>query len=175
MKTIKQIFTLLFVFAAIISCNEDFMEETDFGIVAPSEVGAAFQITQDNTGLVTITPTAVNAISFDIDFGDGSAVATGIVAGKNVKHTFTEATHTLKVTAKGLNNLKTTADVQLVVSFKAPENLVVAITNDESVSKQVNVVATADYATTFDFLPGEADAVAAVSYTHLTLPTKDSV
>ena len=167
------------------------MEETDFGIVAPSEVGAAFQITQDNTGLVTITPTAVNAISFDIDFGDGSAVATGIVAGKNVKHTFTEATHTLKVTAKGLNNLKTTADVQLVVSFKAPENLVVAITNDESVSKQVNVVATADYATTFDFLPGEADAVAvsanigetasfvykaagtyAVSYTHLTLPTK---
>jgi hypothetical protein len=160
MKTIKQIFTLLFVFAAIISCNEDFMEETDFGIVAPSEVGAAFQITQDNTGLVTITPTAVNAISFDIDFGDGSAVATGVVAGKNVKHTFTEATHTLKVTAKGLNNLKTTADVQLVVSFKAPENLVVAITNDESVSKQVNVVATADYATTFDFLPGEADAVA---------------
>ena len=77
-----------------------------------------------------------------------------------MKHTFTEATHTLKVTAKGLNNLKTTADVQLVVSFKAPENLVVAITNDESVSKQVNVVATADYATTFDFLPGEADAVA---------------
>ena len=66
MKTIKQIFTLLFVFTTIISCNEDFMEETDFGIVAPSEVSARFQITQDNTGLVTITPTAVNAISFDI-------------------------------------------------------------------------------------------------------------
>ena len=158
MKTIKQIFTLLFVFTTIISCNEDFMEETDFGIVAPSEVSASFQITQDNTGLVTITPTAVNAISFDVDFGDGSAVSTGVAPGKGVKHTFTEATHTVKVTAKGLNNLKTTADVQLVVSFKAPENLVVAITNDESVSKQVNVVATADYATSFDFVSGETDA-----------------
>ena len=78
MKTIKQIFTLLFVFTTIISCNEDFMEETDFGIVAPSEVSASFQITQDNTGLVTITPTAVNAISFDVDFGDGSAVSNGV-------------------------------------------------------------------------------------------------
>ena len=65
MKTIKQIFTLLFVFTAIISCNEDFMEETDFGIVAPSNVGANFEITQDNTGLVTITPTGDNVISFD--------------------------------------------------------------------------------------------------------------
>ena len=69
MKTIKQIFTLLFVFTAVISCNEDFMEETDFGIVAPSNVSATFQITQDNTGLVTITPTGENAVSFDVDFG----------------------------------------------------------------------------------------------------------
>ena len=112
MKTIKQIFTLLFVFNAVISCNEDFMEETDFGIVAPSNVGATFQITQDNTGLVTITPTGENAVSFDVDFGDGSTASTGIKAGKSVTHTFTEATHAVKVTAKGFNNLKTVSDVQ---------------------------------------------------------------
>jgi len=160
MKTIKQIFTLLFVFTVVLSCNEDFMEETDFGIVAPSNVSANFQITQDNTGLVTITPTGENAMSFDIDFGDGSTATTGIMAGKSVNHTYGEATHTVKVTAKGLNNLKATTNVQLVVSFKAPENLVVAITNDAAISKKVNVTASADYATTFDFLPGETDAVA---------------
>ena len=158
MKTIKQIFTLLFVFTAVISCNEDFMEETDFGIVAPSNVSATFQITQDNTGLVTITPTGENAVSFDVDFGDGSTVSTGIKAGKSVTHTFAEATHAVKVTAKGFNNLKTVSDVQLVVSFKAPINLVVAITNDEAISKKVNVTATADYATTFEYYSGETGA-----------------
>ena len=160
MKTINKIFALLFVFTAFVSCNEDFMEETDFEIVAPSNVSASFNITQDNTGLVTITPIAEGALSFDVDFGDGSAVETGIAVGKNVNHTYSEGNHTVGITAKGLNNLKTAATVELVVSFKAPQNLVVAITNDESVSKKVNVVATADYATTFDFLPGEADAEA---------------
>ena len=132
------------------------MEETDFGIVAPSNVGANFEITQDNTGLVTITPTGDNVISFDVDFGDGSAGVTGIAVGKNVKHTYTEATHTVKVTAHGLNKLKTSADVQLVVSFKAPQNLVVTIVNDATISKKVNVTATADFATSFDFYSGES-------------------
>ena len=138
------------------------MEETDFGIVAPSNVGANFEITQDNTGLVTITPTGDNVISFDVDFGDGSAGATGVAAGKSIKHTYTEATHTVKVTAYGLNKLKTSADVQLVVSFKAPQNLVVSITNSTTISKQIDVVATADFATTFELNPG-VDGAEAVS------------
>ena len=163
MKTIKKLFTLLFVFTAFISCKEDFLEETDFGIVAPSNVNATFNITQDNTGLVTITPTAEGAISFDVDFGDGSTAATGIAAGKHVKHTYTEGNHTVGVTANGLGGLKTAASVELVVSFKAPQNLVVAITNSTTISRQVDVVATADYATSFDFAPGQdgAEAVSA--------------
>ena len=154
MKTINKFFTLLFVFTAFVSCKEDFLEETYFGIVAPSNVNATFNITQDNTGLVTITPTAVGAIKFDVDFGDGSEIATGIAAGKHVKHTFTEATHSIGITAIGLGNLKTAASVELMVSFKAPQNLVVAMTNSTTVSRQVDVVATADYATTFDVSPG---------------------
>ena len=158
MKTINKFFTLLFVFTAFVSCKEDFLEETDFGIVAPSNVNATFNITQDNTGLVTITPTAVGAIKFDVDFGDGSEIATGIAAGKHVKHTFTEATHSIGITAIGLGNLKTAASVELIVSFKAPQNLVVAMTNSTTISRQVDVVATADYATSFDFAPGQDGA-----------------
>ena len=163
MKTINKFFTLLFVFTAFVSCKEDFLEETDFGIVAPSNVNATFNITQDNTGLVTITPTAVGAIKFDVDFGDGSEIATNISAGKHVKHTFTEATHSIGITAIGLGNLKTAASVELMVSFKAPQNLVVAMTNSTTISRQVDVVATADYATSFDFAPGQdgAEAVSA--------------
>ena len=162
MKTINKLFTLLFVFTAFISCKEDFLEETNFGIVAPSNVSATFNITQDNTGLVTITPTAVGAVSFDVDFGDGSEVATGIAIGKHVTHTYTEGTHSVGVTAKGLGGLKTTSTVELVVSFKAPQNLVVAITNSATISKQIDVVATADFATTFEVNPG-VDGAEAVS------------
>ena len=50
-----------------------------------------------------------------------------------------------------------------MVSFKAPQNLVVAMTNSTTISRQVDVVATADYATSFDFAPGQdgAEAVSA--------------
>ena len=161
MKTINKFFTLLFVFTAFVSCKEDFLEETDFGIVAPSNVNATFNITQDNTGLVTITPTAVGAVKFDVDFGDGSEVATAIAAGKHAKHTFTEGTHSIGITAIGLGNLKTAASVELMVSFKAPQNLVVAITNSTTISRQIDVVATADYATSFDVTPGVDGAEAA--------------
>ncbi len=163
MKTINKLFTLLFVFTAFISCKEDFLEETDFGIVAPTNVNATFNITQDNTGLVTITPTADGAVSFDVDYGDGSDPATGIAIGKHTKHTYTEGNHTVGIIANGMGGLKTAATVDLVVSFKAPQNLVVAITNSETISQQVDVVATADFATTFDVDPGVAgaDAVSA--------------
>ena len=163
MKTINKLFTLLFVFTAFISCKEDFLEETDFGIVAPTNVNATFNITQDNSGLVTITPTADGAVSFDVDYGDGSDPATGIAIGKHTKHTYTEGNHTVGIIANGLGGLKTAATVNLVVSFKAPQNLVVAITNSATISQQVDVVATADFATTFDFDPGVAgaDAVSA--------------
>ncbi len=40
----------------------------------------------------------------------------------------------------------------------APENLQVTIENDDTVSKKVNVTATADWATLFEYHPGEAGA-----------------
>ena len=124
MKTINKIFTLLFVFTAFVSCKEDFLEETDFGIVAPSNVSANFVITQDNTGLVTITPSAEGAIHFDItSFGDDSEGVTGIKPGTSIQHTFAEGTYDIQITANGLNNLKTSSTVPLTVSFRAPENL----------------------------------------------------
>ena len=108
MKTINKIFTLLFVFTAFVSCKEDFLEETDFGIVAPSNVSANFVITQDNTGLVTITPEAEGALHYDItSFGDGSDAVEGIKPGTSVQHTFAEGSYDIQITATGLSNLKT--------------------------------------------------------------------
>jgi plastocyanin len=158
MKTINKLLGSLFLIFFLVGCDEDFSDSTDFAssILPPSNVSANFNVTQDNTGLVTITPTADNALSFVVDFGDGSSPSSSISVGGNVQHTYTEGSHTVKVTAKGYNNLSASADVSLTVSFKAPENLVVEIANSETISKQVNVTATADYATMYEFHPGVA-------------------
>ena len=74
--------------------------------------------------------------------------------GGNVQHIYAEGSYTVKVTATGLNGLTAVGEVPLTVSFKAPENLAFTIENDATVSKQVNVTATADYATMFEFHPG---------------------
>ena len=160
MKNIYKILSSIFIIFFLVGCDEDFSDNNEFAknIAPPSNVSASFDITQDNTGLVTITPTGEGAISFVIDYGDGSPVSSSIKSGGNVKHTFKEGTHTIKITATGLNNLTTTADVSLTVSFNAPENLQVTIENDTNVSKKVNVTATADWATVFDFISGEAGA-----------------
>jgi len=158
MKNIYKLFCSLFVLLLFVGCEENFSDSTDFANVAPpTNVSASFEVTQDNTGLVTITPSGEGAISFIIDYGDGSnRPSPTINNGGNVQHIYAEGSYTVKVTATGLNGLTAVGEVPLTVSFKAPENLAFTIENDAAVSKQVNVTATADYATMFEFHPGIA-------------------
>ena len=154
MKKIVKILLVLIIFG---SCTED---ERDLSfvdsIVAPTNVAATYDITQDNTGSVTITPTADGASSFKVYFGDTTPDPAELAAGESVEHVYAEGTYELKVEAFSLNGKMTETTQQLVVSFKAPENLMVTIENDQSVSRQVNVTASADFATMFEFYSGES-------------------
>ncbi len=155
MRTLKYLFSYSLVLLVFMNCTN---EEDNFDylntVVVPTNVSALFQVTQDNTGLVTITPNATGAVSFNIDFGDESEIAV-VNQGENIQHTYLEGTYTVNLEAIGLTGLKSTTSKDLVVSFKAPENLVVIIENDAAISKKVNVTATADYAMTFDVYFGE--------------------
>ena len=155
MKKIKTIYQAFLVLLIISACTEerslDFLEN----IVPPSNVAAAYTLTQDNSGVVTITPTAEGAIAFNIDLGDSSPVVEGLEMGKNVQHTYAEGTYTIKVSAYNSKGDVTELSQELVVSFRAPENLVVSIDNDAAITKQVNVTATADFAATYEFYSGE--------------------
>ncbi|NRD23334.1 PKD domain-containing protein [Winogradskyella litoriviva] len=150
MKTVKYIFSLCLVILLINSCVQD-ESSTDFvdTAVAPTNVLALFEVTQDNTGLVTITPTAEGAIGFNIYYGDDTVDPADINQGENTTHTYAEGTYTVTVVAFGPTGLETEITKELVVSFNPPENLVVTIENDEAVSKQVNVTASADNAISF--------------------------
>jgi hypothetical protein len=156
MKTIKYIFSTILLLAVAWSCtkvedNVDFVSTAK----APANITASYNITQDNSGLVTITPNGEGAISFDVTFGDDTSEPANLKNGESIDHTYAEGNYKVKIAGYGATKLRTEVTQDLVVSFKAPENLVVTIENDQAISKKVNVTANADYATMFDVYFGE--------------------
>ncbi|TYP74371.1 hypothetical protein [Aquimarina intermedia] len=165
MKFFKHTFRLFLLLLIIQGCNDDDNFDYLNKVDAPANIAAAIQLTQDNTGLVTITPKGDGVVSFDIYFGDETEAPVNIQLGEVITHAYTEGTYDLRIIGIGITGLKTEAIQQVVISFNAPENLEVVIANDEATSKQVNVTATADYAMSFDVYFGEEGNDAPVSAT----------
>lgn len=128
-------------------------------IVVPTNVSAIFNISQDNTGTVTITPSAEGAVNFDVYFDDTVITRVNINQGESVDHIYTEGVYIVKVVAFNMNGVGIEVNEELIVSFKAPENLVVALENDIAISKQLNIRATADFAAVYEFYSGEVGVV----------------
>ena len=68
MKTFKYFLSIVLFVAAVVACTEDEFGSTEFisSVEAPANVVALYNVTQDNTGLVTITPNSEGAVSYDI-------------------------------------------------------------------------------------------------------------
>ncbi|MEI6865708.1 PKD domain-containing protein [Flavicella sp.] len=157
MKTLKYFFSTLFILVTVLSCVDDQMGDTGFieTVVAPSDISALFDISQDNTGTVTITPNGVGIAYYDFYFGDDTPEPEKVLAGNSVVHIYTEGTYTVRIVAIGITGLEAETTQEINVSFQAPENLEVTIENDATISKKVDVTATADNAMTFDVYFGE--------------------
>lgn len=163
MKSMKNLIRILLLTLTIMSCQKDFVNsDVDVKIAAPSEVSAAFKITNDNSGLVNIVPESNGGLKHVVTYNDGSSESDTLDLGQSIDHTFAEGNYEIAVKALGYNNLTSSNEVPLVVSFRAPENLEVTITNDSAISRQVNVVATADYATNYSvYFGADSEAVTA--------------
>jgi hypothetical protein len=157
MKKIKTYYKALFLLVFLVACTEDDLRELSYlkSVELPTNIAAAFNITQDNTGLVTITPSGDGAVSYDISFGDSSTEPANVVQGNGVEHTYGEGTYEIGVIAYNLNGDSVAVTQELIVSFQAPQNLVVTLENDAAITKQVNVSATADFAAMYEFYSGE--------------------
>ena len=156
MKTFKYLLSCSIVILAFINCSDD---EANFDylntVAPPTNVTALFQVTQDNTGLVTITPNSDGASKYNVYFGDETAEPEVVIQGRNIEHVYAEGTYTVKVEAIGITGLISEITKELVVSFNPPENLDVVIENDAAVSKKVNVTVNADFAISYDVYFGE--------------------
>jgi hypothetical protein len=122
---------------------------------ASSNVAMMFGITQDNTGLVTITPSGDGAVSYDIYYGDSATDFSTVMPGKSALHTYAEGVYTVKAVAHDLRGDTTSVTQQLTVAFKAPADLKVNIALN---GLTVSVSATAIFETYFKVAFGDSTA-----------------
>ena len=157
MNTIKNIFSTIFLLLVFAGCKKVNNDDISFidGASSPAKLSAMFDINQDNTGLVTITPNGEGASNYDIYFGDGAAAGVRVAAGKNVKHVYPEGIYDVKIVAHNVTGKTTEATQKLTVSFKAPENLEVTAAVDAANNFKVNVSAKATYETLFKVYFGD--------------------
>ena len=149
MRTLKYLVGIALIL--FMSCDKDNNDLSAVGTaVPPSDVSLAFQITQDNSGMVSITPNGTGAVTYNIGLGDGTEEQASVKQGETYQHVYAEGTYTLTVEAVGITGLKTETTQDLTVSFKAPENLEITAGIDPANPFQVNVSATADYAASFE-------------------------
>jgi hypothetical protein len=157
MKTIK-ILSILIVTLFLSACEKesdifDILESVD----SPTNISADFFITQDNSGLVKISPNGEGVSQFEVYFeADNEDFAT-VGIGESVERVYTEGSYQVKIVGLSLNGNSTEVLQPLVVSFLPPENLVVTIENDPTNNFQINVSATADYATMFEVYFGDVE------------------
>jgi hypothetical protein len=151
MKLFKNLFSIVLLLSVLASCKKEINDDTSFvdSAAAPDKLTMLFEITQDNSGLVTITPNGENAAYYEIFYGHGGTTPAKVVQGKNTQHTYPEGVYSVKVVAHSVTGKTTEATQQLTVSFRAPENLVVTAVIDAANRYKLNVSATALYETMF--------------------------
>ena len=156
MRILRNFLGLFLLTAFTMSCVDENESNADFvaSITEPANISALVSITQDNTGLVTITPTGEGVVSFHVDYGDGSDISDSINPGNSTQHTYMEGSYEAVITGTALDGSTAQGTVTVVVSFIAPENLVVDILSSSG-SYNILVSATADYATSFEVLFGD--------------------
>ncbi len=148
MKKIKLIVCSVLLAVAVVSCSEDGISNdlSSLDNVTSGNINNIFDITNDNSGLVKITPVGDGATSFDVFFGDGTAEPTNIKPGQWVNHVYAEGSYTVIVVSNDIAGGKTETQFPLQVTFRAPENVVINTSiNDHTVT----VSAKADYANSF--------------------------
>jgi len=157
MKFIKYFFSITFLLVLAAGCKKEKNDDVSFlqTDTAPKALSALFTITQDNTGLVTITPNGESISYYEIFYGDATTDPVSVLPGKNIQHVYPEGVFNVKIVGHSITGKVTEATQQLTVAFRAPEDLDFTAVIDAANNFKVNVSATAQYETFFKVYFGE--------------------
>lgn len=150
MKKTTIIFSLLALVAGTVGCKKDGID-SDTSFLNSSTVGTTgkvFDISNDNSGVVKITPTGEGVSSFVVQFGhgSGSSASAQVSPGYSASHVYPEGSYTVTITSKSLGGQTTSATYPLQVTYRAPENVNVTTTTNVH---NLKVKATALYAASY--------------------------
>jgi hypothetical protein len=140
--------SLFVLIAGVTGCQKKDGVDQDTSFLSTATVGntgKVFDITNDNSGKVTIIPTGEGVSSFLVKYGHGTGTAgeATVKPGYTTSHIYPEGNYTVTIVSKSLGGQETTATFPLQVTYRAPENLVV------KTSGETEVTATATYAKSF--------------------------
>ena len=132
MKNIKLICSILFVIVVATSCTKIEGIDKDLSFlnsVNPANLDKIFDISTDNSGIVKITPVGEGVASYVINFGHGTGTAAtaSVAPGIPASHAYPEGSYTVTIDAIDLAGKTTTTTYPLVVTYRAPEEVVITI------------------------------------------------
>jgi hypothetical protein len=151
MKKVKILMGMAVMLAVMSGCEKKDGIDDDLSFLNSATTtnnNSIFDISNDNSGNVRITPTGQGSSSFVVNFGHGTgANASAVVMpGNSATHSYPEGTYTVTIVSKSLSGQETTATYPLTVTYRAPEDLVVTKTQAAYLLK---VKATAKYAASY--------------------------
>jgi hypothetical protein len=163
MKTNKIIIGLYCALLFLAGCQKDLFNDISFldSVSSSAKLSALYDITQDNTGLVTITPNGEGVTYYEVYYGDDTKTPVKVLPGKNTVHQYAEGVYKVKVVGYNSLGAKTEAAQDLTVSFKAPEDLKVNLTQN---GLALTVDATALYETYYKVFFGDSNNVTPIPF-----------
>jgi hypothetical protein len=147
--------TIIFSFAALLfgtaGCEKKEGIDDDLSFLNSATTannGKIFDISNDNSGNVKITPTGQGASSYTVKYGHGTGAGASAVVmpGNSTTHSYPEGSYTVTIVSKSVGGQESTATYPLQLTYRAPENLTVTTTQDVHLLK---VKATALYAASY--------------------------
>ncbi|HET7896133.1 MAG TPA: hypothetical protein VFL47_00640, partial [Flavisolibacter sp.] len=127
MKKLTILSGVLALFVGSIGCQKDGIDDdTSFlSTAVPSSPGKLFDISNDNSGNVTITPTGEGVAKFTVKFGHGTGTAAqaDVKPGFNTMHAYPEGSYTVTIVSRSISGQETSATYPLQVTYRAPEDL----------------------------------------------------
>ncbi len=149
MKKLKLIYSIAFLGAlALGSCSKEDGLDDDLSFLssaASADASKIFDVSNDNSGNVKITPLGTGVSSFVVNYGHGTGAGASatVLPGYSTSHSYPEGTYTVVIDAKDIAGKVTSTSYPLTLTYRAPENLDVTIGSD------ARIKATAKYASSF--------------------------
>lgn len=150
MKKAFIIFGLAALVATTTGCVKEGIDDdlSFLSTATTSNSNKIFDISNDNSGNVKITPLGQGASSYVVMFGHGTGTAaqSTVAPGMSATHAYPEGSYTVTIVSKSVGGQESTATYPLQVTYRAPEN--VTVTTSQTVHT-LKVKATAQYASSY--------------------------